>query len=81
VIVGEVALLLLGLALIWHAAARCRSWAATPDRPLRGPWMLLSYRLPRPGVTERDLEHEGTVAEGLVGAAIVAGAIFLLTLA
>jgi len=37
------------------------------------PWWqsFLSYRLPSETVTDRDLEQEGTVVEGVVGIAVV----------
>ena len=60
-------LLTLGVWMIRHALRRRKRWGAYSAAPL--PWWktFLSYRLPRENVSERDIEQEGTVAEGFVG--------------
>ena len=59
--------LVLGVGMIVHALQRRKNWGRYSTAPL--PWWktFLSYRLPRENVSERDIEQEGTVAEGLVG--------------
>jgi hypothetical protein len=60
-------LLTLGVWMIRHALDRRKRWGFYSTAPL--PWWktFLSYRLPRENVSERDIEQEGTVAEGLGG--------------
>jgi hypothetical protein len=69
-IILGLAFVALGVWMIWHALKRHRGWGRVSDVPL--PWWqsFLSYRLPRETVTERDLEQEGTVVEGVVGVAV-----------
>jgi uncharacterized membrane protein len=59
--------LALGVGMIGHSLKRHERWGRYSTAPL--PWWktFLSYRLPRENVSERDIEQEGTVAEGLVG--------------
>jgi hypothetical protein len=60
-------LLTLGVWMIRHALNRRKRWEGYSTAPL--PWWktFLSYRLPRENVSERDIEQEGTVAEGFGG--------------